>query len=143
MGHETGPPSVWQAKAVRVRLGADRAAGHRLVKARNRSSGEVKYFITNAPAGVGLGRILAVGFRRWQVEHTFRLAKGEVGLTHYEGRSYVGLMRHRVLCLVVLGFVSLHTASLRGGKPGRESGAGVPGIERAVRDGVPAAAAGG
>lgn len=136
VGHETGPPSVWQAKAVWVRLGTEREAGHRLVKARNRSSGEVKYFLTNAPAGVGLGRVLAVGFSRWHVEHTFRLAKGEVGLTHYEGRSYVGLMRHLVLCLVVLGFVSLHTQRLRGEKPGRESGAGVPGVERPVRVGV-------
>jgi SRSO17 transposase len=143
VGHGTGPPSVWQAKAVWVRLGTERDASHRLVVARNRSSGEVKYFITNAPAGVGLGRVLAVGFRRWHVEHTFRLAKGEVGLTHYEGRSYVGLMRHVVLCLVVLGFVSLHTELLRGEKPGRESGAGVPGVERAVRDGVPAATASG
>lgn len=141
--HEAGPASVWQAKAVWVRLGNARHAGHRLAIARNRSSGEVKYFVTNAPAAVGLSRVLVVGFRRWHVEHTFRLAKSEVGLGHYEGRSYVGLMRHLVLCLVVLGFVALHTQRLRGGKPGPDPGAGVPGAERPVPGHVPAAAWGG
>ena len=52
-GHETGPVSAWQAKGARVQLGHDRRPGHRLVVARSRSTGEVKYFITNAPAGVG------------------------------------------------------------------------------------------
>ena len=31
------------------------------------------------------------------MEHVFRLAKSEVGLTHYEGRHYRGLIRHLVL----------------------------------------------
>jgi hypothetical protein len=44
------------------------------------------------------------------------MAKSEAGLTHYEGRSYVGLMRHLVLCLVVLGFVSVHTDAASGGR---------------------------
>jgi SRSO17 transposase len=138
--HETGPASVWQAKAVWVRLGGEGSAGHRLVIARSRSTGEVKYFLTNAPAAVGLSRVLVVGFRRWHVEHTFRVAKSEVGLAHYEGRSYVGLMRHLVLCLVVLGFVATHTQRLRGEKPGPDPGAGVPGAQRSVWGGVPAAA---
>lgn len=141
--HDTGPASVWQAKAVWVRLGNAASAGHRLVIARNRSSGQVKYFLTNAPAPVGLDRLLVVGFRRWHVEHAIRLAKSDVGLSHYEGRSYVGLVRHLVLCLVVLGVVSLHTQRLRGEKPGPDAGAGVPGSERLLRGGVPATAGSG
>jgi SRSO17 transposase len=142
VGHQTGPASVWQAKAVWVRLGSERHPGHRLAIARNRSTGEVKYFLTNAPAAVGLSRALVVGFRRWHVEHAFRVAKSEVGLSHYEGRSYVGLMRHLVLCLVVLGFVSVHTQRLRGEKPRPDPRAGVPGPERPVRCHVPAASRG-
>jgi len=140
--HETGPASVWQAKAVGVRLGEARRPGHRLVIARNRATGEVKYFLTNAAAGVGLARVLAVGFRRWHVEHAFRVAKSEVGLAHFEGRSYVGLIRHLVLCLVVLGFVALHTERLRGEKPGPDPGAGVPGVECPVRGAASPTAAG-
>jgi hypothetical protein len=142
LAHETGPASVWQAKAVWVRLGTEPQAGHRLVIARNRASGEVKYFITNAPAQVALRQLLVVGFRRWHVEHAFRLAKSEAGLMHYEGRSFVGLIRHLVLCLVVLGFVSVQKQRLRGEKPGRDAGAGLSGVERPVRCGGAAATTG-
>jgi hypothetical protein len=36
---------------------------------------------------------------------------------HYEGRQYRGLIRHLILSLVVLGFVSIHTDRVRGKNP--------------------------
>ena len=141
LAQQTGPAAVWQAKAVDVRLGADRRPRHRLIVARNRATGEVKYFVTNAPRRVGLGRVLAAGFARWHVEHVFRVAKTEIGLTHFEGRSYVSLVRHLALCLVALAFVALHTERLRGEKPGGDAGAGVPGAGADV-PAVPGPAAG-
>jgi SRSO17 transposase len=123
---QTGPAAVWQVKVVDVALGADRRPRHRLILARNRETGEKKYFITNAPRRIGVRRVLAAAWVRWNVEHVFRVAKGEVGLTHFEGRSYVSLKRHWALCLVVLTFVALHTLRLRGEKPGGDAGTGVP-----------------
>ena len=124
---QTGPDAVWQAKAVDVTPGDDPRPMHRLILARNRETGEVKYFVTNAAKSVGLRRLLEVGFTRWHVEHVFRVAKTEIGLTHFEGRSYVSLKRHLALCLVMMAFVALHAERLRGGKPGGDAGAGVPG----------------
>jgi SRSO17 transposase len=137
---QTGADQVWRAKAIPVYLGRERRPAHRLVVAESEATGEVKYFVTNAPAAAGLAVLLAVAFTRWNVEHVLRVAKSEVGLTHYEGRNYVGLERHLVLCAVALGFVTLHTERLRGEKPGADAGAGVPGSERAVRDAAGAAA---
>jgi len=37
-----------------------------------------------------------VAFTRWNVEHGLRVSKSELGFRHFEGRSYVGLMRHVV-----------------------------------------------
>jgi SRSO17 transposase len=108
----------------------------RPIVAINEATAEVKYFLTNA-AGVPLARVLAVAFRRGAVEHAFRLGKQEAGLMHYEGRDYLGLTRHLLLALVVLGFVALHTERLRGEKSPGHGGAGVPGRESAVRDAVP------
>jgi SRSO17 transposase len=127
VAQQTGPAAVWQVKVVDVALGHNRRPRHRLVLARNRETGERKYFITNAAKAIGVRRVLAAAFVRWNVEHLFRVAKSEVGLTHFEGRSYVSLMRHLALCLVVLAFVALHTQRLRGEKPGGGGGAGVPG----------------
>lgn len=127
---QTGPDQHWEAKELPIRLSRQSPATHRLILARNRVTGEVKYFVTNAPRRVGLRQLLRVGLKRWAVEHCFRVSKSEIGLTHFEGRSYVGLMRHQILCLTALAFVALHTQRLRGEKPGGDVGAGMPGVER-------------
>jgi len=130
---ETHADQWWRARAVPVRV---RGRSYTLVVAINQATAEVKYFLTNA-TGEPLRRVLAVAFRRATVEHCFRLGKREAGLMHYEGRQYTGLMRHLILSLIVMGFVSVHTDRLRGGKPEGDEGAGVPGVERAVRGPVP------
>ena len=105
-----------------------------LIVACNRATFETKYFISNAPANTPVEKLLRVAFTRWNVEHTFRVAKSEIGFDHFEGRSYVALMRHMILCLIVIGFVAEHTDRLRGKKPGDHDGAGMPSAEPALRD---------
>jgi SRSO17 transposase len=136
LAHRTASASVWRAATATVW-----AAGreHTLAGAINEATAEVKYFLTNA-TGAPLARVLAVAFRRWAVEHSFRLGKQEAGLLDYEGRDYTGLVRHLTLALVVLGFVALHTERLRGEKSPGDGGAGLPGIEPARRGGVPPSA---
>jgi SRSO17 transposase len=136
LAHRTVRASFWRAATAAVWV-AGRV--HTLVVAVNEATAEVKYFLTNA-TGAPLARVLAVAFRRWAVEHSFRLGKQEAGLMHYEGRDYTGLIRHLILALVVLGFVATHTERLRGEKPAGDGRAGVPGAEPAVRCGVPPAA---
>jgi SRSO17 transposase len=138
IGRETLADQVWRAR--RSRVWAARG-WHTLVTAVNEATGEVKYLVTNA-VGESLATLLAVAFRRAAVEHAFRIAKTEGGLTHFEGRQYVGLMRHLTLTLIVLGFVAVHTQRLRGEKPAGDPGAGVPGVERGVPAAVPPAAGG-
>ena len=133
IAHRTVRASFWRATSARVWV-ADRE--HALVAAVDEATGEVKYFVTNATT-VLLSRVLAVAFRRWTVEHAFRLGKQEAGLLDYEGRDYTGLLRHLTLALLVLGFVACHTQRLRGEKPRGNSGAGVPSVEPTVRSSVP------
>jgi SRSO17 transposase len=129
IARKTQASQVWRAKSVRVWA----AEGwHQLVTAVNEATGEVKYFVTNA-VDEPLLRVLRVAFRRATIEHAFRLAKQEAGLMHYEGRQYVGLVRHLVMALVVLGFVAERTERLRGEKSRGDGGAGVPGVEPVLR----------
>jgi hypothetical protein len=88
-----------------------------LIWARNLRTGEEKYFVSNASRRSSLRRLLRVAFTRWNVEHSFRLSKGEIGFRHFEGRSYVALMRHLVLCCVTLTFVADQAERLRGKNP--------------------------
>ena len=133
LAHRTVRASYWRAVTAAVWVAGRE---HTLVAAVDEGTGEVKYFLTNA-TGAALSRVLAVAFRRWAVEHSFRLGKQETGLMHYEGRDYTGLLRHLTLALVVLGFVATHTERLRGEKPTGHGRASVPGVEPAMRGGVP------
>jgi SRSO17 transposase len=133
---QTRGDAWWRADSLPVTV---RGRDYALVVAINEATAEVKYFVSNATEEP-LGRLLQVAFRRATIEHGFRLAKTEAGLTHYEGRQYAGLVRHLVLALIVLGFVAVHTDRLRGGKSPGDPGAGVPGAERALREAVPAEA---
>jgi len=133
LAHRTVRASFWRATTAAVWVAGRE---HTPVVAIDEATAEVKYFLTNA-TDAALSRLLAVASRRWVVEHAFRLGKQEAGLMHYEGRDYTGLLRHLTLALVVLGFVATHTERLRGEKPPGDGRAGVPGVEPAVRGGVP------
>lgn len=116
---ETVGPQRWDVKAARVHLlreGEPLDKTFWLLVAWNRETDEYKYFFSNAPASTPLETLVAVAFKRAHVEHMFRMLKTEVGFGHYEGRSYKGMMRHLTLCQVLLLFLSLQAAELRGGK---------------------------
>jgi SRSO17 transposase len=125
----------WEVRAGQVylvRRGELSQRTYWLIVARNVTTHELKYFISNAPADTPVEKLLRVAFTRWNIEHTFRVAKSEIGFGHFEGRSYVALMRHMILCLVVMGFVAEHTDRLRGEKSRDNNGAGVPRVEPAL-----------
>ena len=106
---ETTGPVVWDIKAAQVHLakgGYPTDRTYWLIVAWNRQTDEYKYFVSNAPPTTALDLLLRVAFRRAKIEHLFRIVKGEVGFTHFEGRSYVGLMRHMILCQTVLLFLA-------------------------------------
>jgi SRSO17 transposase len=133
--HKTVGDSFWKVKAGRVHVSVDGQCHDRaywLIVARNTGTGEVKYFISNAPLRTSVKRMLEAAFSRWGIEHLFRVAKTEIGLGHYEGRRYRGLMRHMMLCQLTLLFVAEQTERLRGEKPAVDEGAGGPGAQRGV-----------
>jgi len=127
----------WEVRAGQVYLARRGELSERtywLLVARNVATSEVKYFLSNAPLETPVAKLLRVAFTRWNVEHAFRVAKTEIGFGHFEGRSYVALLRHLILCLVVMGFIAEHTARLRGEKSGDHDGASVPSAEPALPD---------
>lgn len=135
LSQQTLAEQVWEVKAAQVWQVQDKAWSQRtywLIWARNSATGEEKYFLSNAPATTTLETLVLVAFRRWNVEHCFRLGKSEIGFAHYEGRNYSGLMRHQVLSLLMLTFVADHTERLRGEKSRDHHGAGLQCVEPAL-----------
>jgi SRSO17 transposase len=135
LSRQTLGEQVWEVKAGQVWQVQDKRWSGRtywLIWARNPQTGEEKYFLSNAAPGAKVQTLVRVAFRRWNVEHAFRVGKGELGFTHYEGRNYTGLMRHQTLCLLMLSFVAEHTQRLRGEKSGGDDGAGLQRLEPAL-----------
>ncbi len=81
--------------------------------ARNVLDGQVKYFLSNAPADTSIEVMLHVAFRRWHIERSFEDAKGQVGMDHFEVRRYLALTRHMILSMVSLLFLVKETRKLR------------------------------
>jgi len=58
---------------------------------------EIKYFYSNAPVNTPLNEFVRISGMRWPIETIFEEAKGEVGMDHYEMRSWLGWHHHMLL----------------------------------------------
>ncbi len=65
------------------------------------------YWISNLPADTPPERLARLARLRWMIELDYRQLKGELGLDHYEGRSYLGFHHHCAIVTAVHGFLTL------------------------------------
>jgi hypothetical protein len=71
---------------------------------------EVAYYLVYAPVAWPLEEVVRAAGARWTIEEMFKLAKGQVGLDHYEVRSWEGWHRHITLALVALAALAVGAA---------------------------------
>jgi SRSO17 transposase len=94
-----------------------------------RPSGEQKYYLSNLPADAPLEELAATIKARWVCEQAHQQLKEELGLDHFEGRSWTGLHRHALMTMIAFAFLQhlrLAQAGGRGKKrpsPGRAAAA--------------------
>lgn len=102
-----------------------------------RSTGEQKYHVSNLPAGATLKTLAAAIKARWICEQAHQQLKEELGLDHFEGRSWTGLHRHALMTMIACAFLQSRrlTAAGRkkrvGGPPPQPS---MPAIRQAILD---------
>jgi SRSO17 transposase len=73
-----------------------------------RASGEQKYYLANLPAEAGLKTLAATIKARWVCEQAHQQLKEELGLDHFEGRSWRGLHRHALMTMIAYAFLQHH-----------------------------------
>jgi SRSO17 transposase len=71
---------------------------------------ELAYYLVYAPVDWPLQEVVRAAGARWTIEEMFKLAKGQVGLDHYEVRSWQGWYRHITLALVALAALAVGSA---------------------------------
>ena len=64
-----------------------------------------KYWLSNLPPRTALKRLVHTAKARWRIERDYQELKQEVGLGHYEGRSWRGFHHHASLCIAAYGFL--------------------------------------
>jgi SRSO17 transposase len=70
-----------------------------------RSTSEQKYYVSNLPADA-TPRMLAAAIKaRWVCEQAHQQTKEELGLDHFEGRSWIGLHRHALMTMIAYAFL--------------------------------------
>ena len=70
-----------------------------------RPSGERKYYLTNHPERTPLKRLAAAVKARWACEQAHQQLKEELGLDHFEGRTWGGLQHHALLTMISFAFL--------------------------------------
>jgi SRSO17 transposase len=71
----------------------------------HRTSGEKKYYLANLPARTDLRTLAATIKARWVCEQAHQQLKEELGLDHFEGRSWQGLHRHALMTMIAYAFL--------------------------------------
>jgi SRSO17 transposase len=69
-----------------------------------------KYWLSSLPANTPRRTLVRLAKLRWRVERDYQELKQEVGLDHFEGRSWRGFHHHATLCAVAHGFLALRRA---------------------------------
>lgn len=109
----TKGPLAADFAAVRVRVAdgplmarAQHVPGERAwLVCERRAGGERKYYVTNHPATTPLLTLARAIKARWVCEQAHQQMKEELGLDHYEGRSWRGLHHHALLSLIAFAFL--------------------------------------
>ena len=87
-------------------MGAQHLPGEAVwVVGEHRSTGERKYYLANLPADTPLKQIAGAIKARWVCEQAHQQLKEELGLDHFEGRSWAGLHRHALMTMIAYAFL--------------------------------------
>jgi SRSO17 transposase len=69
-----------------------------------------KFWFSNLPANTSVAKLVRLAKLRWRIERDYQELKQEIGLDHFEGRTWRGFHHHATLCAVAHAFLALRRA---------------------------------
>jgi SRSO17 transposase len=75
------------------------------------------YWLSNLSADTSRERLARLARLRWTIELDYKQLKGELGLDHYEGRSYPGFHHHCALVTCAHAFLTLERQDPKARRP--------------------------
>lgn len=71
-----------------------------------------RYWLSTFPPGTDVRELVGLAKIRWRIERDYQKLKDEIGLDHYEGRSWRGFHHHGALCIAAYAFLAAERARL-------------------------------
>ena len=71
-----------------------------------------KYWLSTLPEDTPIDVLVDTAKLRWRIERDYEELKSELGLAHFEGRSWRGLHHHASLCIAAYGFLIRERAAI-------------------------------
>jgi SRSO17 transposase len=81
-----------------------------LVEWPEEEEGPTKFWLADLPPDTGLLNLVRLAKARWWIEQGYQQLKDELGLDHYEGRSWKGWHHHVTLTMLAFGFLTLEAS---------------------------------
>lgn len=103
-GRGTKGPLEARFAAVRVRIPKSRSERWLLCQ-ESLVDDDRQYYFSNLPPTTPLKTLVRIARSRWAIEVQYRDLKSELGLDHFEGRSYPGWNHHAVLAAMTVTFL--------------------------------------
>jgi SRSO17 transposase len=72
-----------------------------------------KFWLANLPEGTSIISLVRLAKIRWWIEQGYQQLKDELGLDHYEGRTWQGWNHHVTLTMLAFGFLTLESLYLK------------------------------
>ena len=90
------------------------------------ADGKLKFAFSNLPPGTSCRQAVRLWKSRWPVEQGYQQLKEELGLDHFEGRSWRGFHHHAAMTLLAYGFLLLERQrqEKHPARPGKKGGKG-------------------
>lgn len=113
----TSPTGALTGDFHAVRVRASKAHAERWLLCERSADDVRKFYLLNLEATVPLKALVAMARARWPIEQQYRELKDELGLDHFEGRSYRGWTHHVVLTAIAFTFLQLERTRPHGAAP--------------------------
>jgi len=81
-----------------------------LIEQTNQPKRPFKFYLSNMPADTSTKELVRLAKLRWRIERDYQELKGELGLDHFEGRTWLGFHHHVALCSAAHAFLAIRRA---------------------------------
>jgi SRSO17 transposase len=103
----TGTAGPLQAHFCALRVRPTDGRGDRWLLCERSARDERKYYLLHLADTASLLDLVTLARSRWPIEQQYRELKDELGLDHFEGRTYQGWQHHVVLTAVAFTFLQI------------------------------------